>query len=108
MDGTRTRIIGGALAACLIVGGAGLAFASNGDGDHDQPLTGSDLEHASEVALDRTGGGTVIDSEIGDDGAAYSVEVRLDDGRVVEVNLDDRFQVIGSPSDEDGSTEGTG
>jgi hypothetical protein len=53
--------------------------------------------------LDHIDGGVVIDSEVGDDGAAYSVEIRLDDGRIVEVNLDARFQVTGAQQDEDGA-----
>ena len=40
---------------------------------------------------------------MGDDGAAYSVEVRLDDGQQVEVNLDSDFNVIGSEPDDDGA-----
>jgi hypothetical protein len=36
-------------------------------------------------------------------GAAYGVEVRLDDGRQVEVNLDADFNVIGQEADDDGT-----
>ena len=103
MDTKGKRILGGALVIGMVAGGAGLAIAAGGDGDHDRPLTGSDLEHATKAALEHTGGGVVIDSEVGDDGAAYSVEIRLDDGRVVEVNLDERFQVTDAQSDEDGA-----
>ena len=38
----------------------------------------------------------------GDDGAAYSVEVRLADGTQGEVNLDGNFDVIGQATDDDG------
>ena len=107
MDTKGKRILGGALVVGMVAGGAGLAVAAAGDGDHDRPLAGSDLEQATTAALEHTGGGVVIDSEVGDDGAAYSVEIRLDDGRVVEVNLDDRFRLIGSQQDEDG-TGGSG
>ena len=51
---------------------------------------------------------TVVETETGDDGAAYGVEVRLDDGSVVEVNLDASFQVIGQEADDDGSGEQEG
>jgi hypothetical protein len=44
----------------------------------------------------------VVESEVGDDGAAYGVEIRLDDGHVVEVALDADLNVIGSSGDEDG------
>jgi hypothetical protein len=101
MDRKRKWIAGGTLALVVIAGGTGLAIASAGD--DDQSLTGSALDEASAAALAHTGGGTVVESESGDDGAAYGVEVRLDDGRVVEVALDANFKVIGSSGDEDGT-----
>lgn len=69
--------------------------------DSDTPLTGSALDTAVAAALDHTGGGEVTETEIGDDGAAYGVEIRLDDGSEVEVNLDSDFNVIGSEPDDD-------
>jgi hypothetical protein len=53
------------------------------------------------AALAATGGGTVLETEAGDDGAAYGVEIRLADGRQVEVNLDQSFKVTGQEADED-------
>jgi hypothetical protein len=50
----------------------------------------------------------VIETEVGDDGAAYGVEVRLDDGSVVEVNLDESFSVISEEQDDDASPDGDG
>jgi hypothetical protein len=93
----------------LAVGGlsAGIAIAAGG-GDDDQPLTGSALDKATAAALAHTGGGTVIETEAGDDGAAYGIEIRLDDGTVVEVNLDEGFNVIGDEADDDGSGDEDG
>ena len=102
MDRRRRWIAGGALALAVIGGTTGFAIATAGD--DDQPLTGSALEKATAAALAHTGGGTVIETEVGDDGAAYGVEVRLDDGRVVEVALDATYQVIGDATDDDGAT----
>jgi hypothetical protein len=99
MDRKRKWIAGGTLALVVVGGGTGLAIASSGD--DDRPLTGTALEQATAAALAHTGGGTVIESEVGDDGAAYGVEIRLDDGRVVEVALDARFRVIGARTDDD-------
>ncbi len=79
---------------------AGIAIAAGG-GD-EQPLTGSTLQQAKDAALAHTGGGTVVETESGDDGAAYSVEIRREDGTQVEVNLDADFNVIGSAADDDG------
>jgi hypothetical protein len=42
----------------------------------------------------------VTQTEAGDDGAAYGVEVRLPDGRQVEVNLDQSFKVVGQDPDD--------
>jgi hypothetical protein len=103
MDRKTRWIGGGALAVALIGGGTGVAFAT-GAGD-DRPLTGSALEKATAAALRHTGGGTVIETEAGDDGAAYGVEIRLDDGRVVEIGLDANFEIIGQESDDDGSAD---
>ncbi len=100
----RTRwVVAGALAVVLIGGGTAIAVA--GGGDDDRPLTGSNLERATEAALAHAGGGSVIETEVGDDGAAYGVEIRRDDGTVVEVNLDADFNVIGEETDDDGAND---
>jgi uncharacterized membrane protein YkoI len=102
-------LIGGALALGLVGAGVGIGLAeSNGDSgtevestDSDHPLTGADLDQARAAALEFTGGGTVTEAEAGDDGAAYGVEVRKDDGTQVEVRLDETFAVIGSEVDDE-------
>lgn len=98
-----TRKIAVLAALVLVVGAISAGFAIAAGGDDDKPLTGSNLQKATAAALAHTGGGTVVETEVGDDGAAYGVEVRLDDGRVVEVNLDESFDVIGQENDDDGA-----
>jgi uncharacterized membrane protein YkoI len=102
----RTRWIVAAGLAVAVVGG-GVAAAASG-GDSDQELTGTTRDRAVQAALAATGGGTVTETEAGDDGAAYGVEVRRPDGRQVEVNLDHSFKVLGQEPDEDrpGETDG--
>ena len=96
----RTRVVLiGVVAAGVIAIAAGVGIATVGE--DDQPLEGSAYDRAAEAALAETGGGEVIETEVGDDGAAYGVEVRLPDGSVVEVNLNGDFQVIGSSVDDD-------
>ncbi len=108
MSGKKTRwVVGGALAVALIGGGTAIAVAT-GAGDDDKPLTGSALERATAAALEHTGGGTVIETEVGDDGAAFGVEIRLADGSVVEVSLDQNFEVVGQEGDEDGPNDQDG
>ncbi len=107
----RNRLIAISLALMAIGTGAGIVVANGAadtENDTDAPLVGTDLDRATEAALAHTGGGTVIESEVGDDGAAYGIEIRLDDGSVVEVNLDSSFAVIGSEADEDGANEPEG
>ena len=86
---------------------AGIAIAA-GVGEDDKPLTGSALDKASAAALKHTGGGTVVETEVGDDGAAYGVEIRRADGSQVEVSLDANFNVIGGEADDDGANEQDG
>jgi hypothetical protein len=102
----RTRWIAAAGLAVAMAGG--IVAAAAADGDTDQELTGATRDRAVAAALAATGGGTVLETEAGDDGAAYGVEIRLDDGRQVEVNLDESFKVINQEADEDkpGETEG--
>jgi hypothetical protein len=99
MDRKTRWMGGGALAVALVGGGTGVAIATGGSGD--EPLAGSVSEKAAAAALQHTGGGT----EAGDDGGAYEVEIRLADGRVVEVGLDANFEVVGQESDDHGSAD---
>ncbi|MGH8990194.1 MAG: PepSY domain-containing protein [Acidimicrobiia bacterium] len=82
----------------VVAGGAGVAISQSGE---DQELTGDLRDRAVAAALTATGGGTVTETEMGDDGAAYGVEVLLPDGRQVEVNLDRDLNVIGQEPDDD-------
>ena len=105
----RTRwIIGGAAAAVVVAGaGTGIAVAAGGDDDGSEvPITGSALERASAVALEETGGGRVTETEAGDEEGAYEVEVTFDDGRQVDVHLDERFRVLTTAGDSEDDDRG--
>jgi uncharacterized membrane protein YkoI len=87
-------------------GGAGIAAAGGGseDGGGDKPITGDALDRASAAALDHTGGGRVTGTEIDDEESYYEVEVTLDNGDQVDVQLDKSFNVVGDKIDrEDGN-----
>jgi uncharacterized membrane protein YkoI len=94
----RTGLIA---AAGLAVAMAGGVAAAASDGDTDQELTGPTRSRAVASALAATGGGTVLETEVGDDGAAYGIEIRRSDGRQVEVTLDRTFKVIAQEPDDD-------
>ena len=106
MDHKTRWIVIGVSAAALVAGGASIAIAAAID--DDQALTGTTLDRATAAALEHTNGGTVTETEVGDDGAAYGVEVRLDSGDQVEVNLDADFNVIGEEADDDGAGDEDG
>jgi uncharacterized membrane protein YkoI len=103
---TRTKIISvGAAVLALGAGGAGVALAGSGSEDAaegpDVAIEGSALDDASAAALDATGGGTVSGTETGDEESYYEVEVTLDDGSQVDVQLDRSFQVVGQSADHE-------
>jgi Peptidase propeptide and YPEB domain len=100
-----------AVIAALVVGigaavGGGTALAAGGDDDATEtPIVGSALEQAEAAALAHTGQGKVTGTEVGDEESYYEVEVTLDNGSQVDVQLDKSFNVVGSEGDRDGSGE---
>lgn len=80
---------------------SGAAIASGDDDGTDRPIEGSALQQATDAALAETGGGKVTGTEIDDEDSKYEVEVALDDGSQVDVQLDDDFQVVSSDADHE-------
>jgi uncharacterized membrane protein YkoI len=99
----RTKaVIAGGAAAAAILGGATWAVAGGSDDDAtDTAITGDALERASAAALEHTGEGQVTETEVGDEESYYEVEVTLDDGSQVDVQLDEDFNVVGDEADDD-------
>jgi uncharacterized membrane protein YkoI len=101
MNRNKKLLIVGASIAALAAGGAGVAAATGGGDDSEKPITGSALEQAEAAALAETGGGTVTETETGDEESFYEVEVTRDDGSQVDVQLDRGFNVVGSAADDE-------
>ena len=110
---SRQRRVAAALAGSLVavtvgvIAVAGTASAGAGSsGDREAPISGAALTDASRAALAHTGGGKVTDTEVGDEESLYEVEITLEDGSQVDVQLDGGFNVVGSKADQKGDTEG--
>jgi hypothetical protein len=109
MSKTMKIVAAGAAIAGLAAGGAALATAGS-EGDSEQPIAGSELQRAEDAALQHTGGGSVTDTEVGDEESLYEVEVTKDDGSQVDVQLDADFEVVGDEAEtgEDEADEAPG
>lgn len=105
----RKTIIWGGLAAATMAAGIGITSVASAGGsgeggtDDEVPIEGTDLDRASAAALAHTGGGTVTETETGDEESLYEVEVRLPDGTSMDVQLDASFDVVSDKVDDDGS-----
>jgi len=99
----KTRWIAAGVAGVAVVAAAATpAPAATGVGDdNESPITGSALDKASAAALEETGGGRVTETEVGDEESYYEVEVTLDDGSQVDVQLDKSFTVVSSSADHE-------
>ena len=97
---TRRLAIATAVVVAAAAIGGGVAIAAGGDDDaSDTPITGAALQKASAAALAHTRGGKVTSTEVGDEESRYEVEVTLDDGSQVDVQLDEQFDVVGSETE---------
>jgi uncharacterized membrane protein YkoI len=78
------------------------AMAHAGQGESaakDVAIVGDDLIRATEVALAHVGGGSVTGTEVDDEESYYEVEVTREDGAQIDVQLDEKFEVVGTELD---------
>ena len=87
-------------------GTVGAATAVSGDDDaQDRPIPASELDRAENAALAHTGEGTVTATEVDDEESKYEVEVTLDNGSQVDVQLDEDFRVVGTEGESGGDDD---
>jgi hypothetical protein len=103
----KIAVAAGAALLVAIAGGTTAAIARGAGDDAEAPITGPALEQASAAAIAATGGGRVTGTEVGDEESFYEVEVTLDDGSQVDVQLDRHFNVVGREGDRPGD-DGSG
>ena len=102
---TKLLVGGGTVVAAAVASGVTIAVAQGGD-DSEAPITGDALARASQAALAHTGGGRLTGTEVGDEDSYYEVEVTLEDGFQIDVQLDERFNVVGGETDRAGEDDG--
>ena len=99
----KIALITAAVLALAALGGGIAAAAGDDDDAAQKPIAGSALDQAKAAALAHTGEGRVTATEVGDEESYYEVEVTLDDGSQVDVQLGRSFKVVGS--EDDGRTD---
>ncbi len=106
----HTKYIVGSAALAVVtlgaVGGAVAASTGGLDNETDTPITGDALATATAVAIDHLGGGRVTGTEVGDEDSYYEVEVTLDNGNAVDVQLDENFTLVSANADIEGNQGG--
>ncbi|AGZ41366.1 PepSY domain-containing protein [Actinoplanes friuliensis] len=75
------------------------ADTEDGTDTPDRVLSDTERTSAEKAALGAVSGGTVLQVEAGDDGAAYEVEVRGADNVEYDVELDSAFKVLTKNAD---------
>jgi hypothetical protein len=111
---SRKFVVGAGAVTLLVAGGIGVATASadtdreTGGENSGGSITGVALQRAGDAALAETGGGRVTGTEVGDEESYYEVEVTLDDGRQVDVQLDENFVAVGQSADVPNSDDDGG
>lgn len=104
---TKALLIGAVFAGAAALPALAQSGASNeNDGKEvDVPISGPNLEKATTAALDYLGEGRVTETEIEDEESYYEVEVTLDNGDQVDVQLNEQFEVVGSENDGSGADD---
>lgn len=92
----RRRIVIPAVATVAVLAVGGTLWAASAD-----EVRGDERDRVETAAVTAAGGGKAVDVEKSDDrGEAYEVEVRLEDGREVDITLDDDLRVVERDADD--------
>ena len=107
-----TKVVSATALGVGVIAAAGLTVANASSGDDgpeddgsDTAIAGDALQRASDAALAHTGGGRITGSEVDDEESKYEIEVTLDNGDQVDVQLDEQFNVVGDETDGSGDSD---
>jgi hypothetical protein len=99
--------VGGAVLA-LSAGGVGAAVASGGGEDAKEQASGPAADKARAAALAHHPGTANAVERDGEKGATWEVEITGNDGRTVDVRLDESYNVIAVGADHENEGEESG
>ncbi len=74
---------------------------------NEMSITGDALERASLSALAHTEKGRVTETEVGDEESYYEVEITLESGDQIDVQLNEQFEVVGESVDREDTESST-
>ena len=97
-------MIAAIVVALAALAGTGVAWSAAGDDDDatDQAIpAGAEYDQSTGAALAEFPGATVTETEIDDEESKYEVELTLEDGSQVDVQVDEDFNVVGTEADDD-------
>jgi uncharacterized membrane protein YkoI len=89
----RRLVIGGAVLA-LAAGGVGAAVAAGGGEEASEQVSGPAADRAREAALAHHPGTANAVERDGENGGTWEVEITGEDGKTVDVRLDENYKVL--------------
>jgi hypothetical protein len=98
-------VIGGAILA-LSAGGVGAAVAAGGGEDANEQVSGPGADRARDAALAAHPGTANAVERDRENGGTWEVEINGQDGKTVDVRLDENYKVVAIEGD--GENEGEG
>jgi uncharacterized membrane protein YkoI len=104
----RKHLVIGGVVLALSAGGVGVAVAAGGGEDAKEQVSGRAADRAREAALAAHPGTANAVERDSENGATWEVEVTGDDGRTVDVRLDENYKVIVVEGDGEDEGEGGG
>jgi hypothetical protein len=90
----RRHIAVGAAVLALSAAGVGVAVAGGESGEASEQVSGPAADRAREAALAHYPGTANAVERDGENGATWEVEITGEDGRTVDVRLDEHYRVV--------------
>ena len=108
MKMNRKHIAVGALVLALSAGGVGAAVAAGGGEDAKEQVSGPAADKARAAALaDHPGTANAVERD-SENGGTWEVEITGNDGKTVDVRLDENYKVLAVEGDHENEGEESG